>query len=249
MLDSALVDFHCHLDLYPDFEAAVAACERDAVYTLTVTTTPKAWARNQAVTSKTKYVRAALGLHPQLVAERASEIALWEELLPSTRYVGEVGLDAGPKFYRSFDVQRHIFERVLRACAQSGDKILTIHSVRAVRQVLDMLEAHLPRGNGIPVLHWFTGTAADARKAVDLGCYFSINRAMLTDDKRRALVAALPVDRLLTETDGPFTKTGDRPSTPSDVADVVLDLAALTKVTPIEMARTIGLNLRTMLGG
>ena len=70
MLDSALVDFHCHLDLYPDFEAAVAACERDAVYTLTVTTTPKAWAHNQAVTSKTKYVRAALGLHPQLVAER-----------------------------------------------------------------------------------------------------------------------------------------------------------------------------------
>lgn len=249
MLDSALVDFHCHLDLYPDFEAAVAACERDAVYTLTVTTTPKAWAHNQAVTSKTKYVRAALGLHPQLVAERASEIALWEELLPSTRYVGEVGLDAGPKFYRSFDAQRHIFERVLRACAQSGDKVLTIHSVRAARQVLDMLEAHLPRGKGIPVLHWFTGTAAEARKAVDLGCYFSINRAMLTDDKRRALVASLPVDRLLTETDGPFTKTGDRPSTPSDVADVVLDLAALTKVAPIEMARTIRLNLRTILGG
>lgn len=249
MLDSALVDFHCHLDLYPDFEAAVAACERDAVYTLTVTTTPKAWARNQAVTSKTKYVRAALGLHPQLVAERASEIALWEELLPRTRYVGEVGLDAGPKFFRSFDAQRQVFERVLRICARSGDKILTIHSVRATRQVLDMLEAHLPRGKGIPVLHWFTGTAAEARKAVDLGCYFSINRAMLADDKRRALVAGLPIDRLLTETDGPFTKTGDRPSTPSDVADVVLDLAALTKISPIEMAKTIGLNLRTMLSG
>lgn len=248
MLDSALVDFHCHLDLYPDFEAAVAACERDTVYTLTVTTTPKAWARNQAVTSKTKYVRAALGLHPQLVAERASEIALWEELLPSTRYVGEVGLDAGPKFYRSFDAQRHVFERVLRTCARSGDKILTIHSVRATRQVLDMLEAHLPHGKGIPVLHWFTGTAAEARRAVDLGCYFSINRAMLTDDKRRALVAGLPSERLLTETDGPFTKTGSRPSTPSDVADVVLDLAALTKISPIEMAKTIGLNLRTMLG-
>lgn len=249
MFDSALVDFHCHLDLYPDFEAAVAACERDAVYTLTVTTTPKAWARNQTVTSKTKYVRAALGLHPQLVAERASEIALWEELLPGARYVGEVGLDAGPKFYRSFDAQQRIFERVLRACARSGDKILTIHSVRAVRQVLDMIETNLPRGRGIPVLHWFTGTAAEARKAVELGCYFSINRAMLTDAKRRAQVAELPVYRLLTETDGPFTKTGERPSTPSDVADVVLDLAALTKVTPIEMARTIRLNLRTMLGG
>lgn len=63
------------------------------------------------------------------------------------------------------------------------------------------------------------------------------------------LKPSLPVDRLLTETDGPFTKTGDRPSTPSDVADVVLDLAALTKVAPLEMARTIRLNLRTILGG
>lgn len=248
MLDTALVDFHCHLDLYPDFEAAVAACERDAVYTLAVTTTPKAWKRNHAVTAKTKYVRAALGLHPQLVGERASEIALWEGLLPQTRYVGEVGLDAGPRFYRSFDAQQRVFERVLKACAAAGDKILTIHSVRAARQVLDMIETHLPRGSGIPVLHWFTGTAAEARRAVELGCYFSINATMISDEKRRALVASLPVDRLLSETDGPFTTTGERPSVPSDVVDAVLGLAKMSNVTPLDMAKTIRANLRRMLG-
>jgi TatD DNase family protein len=248
MLDTALVDFHCHLDLYPDFEAAVAACERDSVYTLAVTTTPKAWKRNHAVTAKTKYVRAALGLHPQLIAERASEIALWEGLLPQTRYVGEVGLDAGPRFYKSFEAQQRVFERVLKACSKAGGKILTIHSVRAVRQVLDMIDAHLPPGTGTPVLHWFTGTAAEARRAVALGCYFSINATMLADEKRRALVAALPVDRLLTETDGPFTSTGERPAVPADVVDAVLRLARISDVTPFEMAKTIRANLRRMLG-
>ena len=248
MLEAALVDFHCHLDLYPDFEAAVAACERDAVYTLAVTTTPKAWKRNHAVTASTKYVRAALGLHPQLVAERASEIALWEGLLPHTRYVGEVGLDAGPRFYRSFEAQQRVFERVLKACAAAGDKVLTIHSVRAARQVLDMIETHLPRGRGIPVLHWFTGTAAEARRAIELGCYFSINATMIADEKRRVLVGALPVDRLLTETDGPFTTTGERPSVPGDVVDAVLGLAEMSGVTPLEMAKTIRANLRRMLG-
>jgi TatD DNase family protein len=247
MTESELVDFHCHLDLYPDFEAAVAACERDAVYTLTVTTTPKAWSRNHAVTSGTKYVRAALGLHPQLVGERSSEIALWEELLPRTRYVGEVGLDAGPGFFRSLDAQRRVFERVLRACAGAGDKILTIHSVRAVRQVLDMIEAHLPPGKGTPVLHWFTGTAAEARRAVELGCYFSVNAAMLRDERRRDLAFGLPLERVLTETDGPFTKTDGRPSEPRDVADVVLDLATAHGVPAIEMARTVRSNLRTLL--
>ena len=66
------VDFHCHLDLYPDHAAAIAQAEAAGIYTLTVTTTPKAWPRNRELTEGTRYVHAALGLHPQLVAERAA---------------------------------------------------------------------------------------------------------------------------------------------------------------------------------
>jgi TatD DNase family protein len=137
---SGLVDFHCHLDLYPDHAAAVERCERDGVFTLTVTTTPKAWSRNHELASATRHVRAALGLHPQLVADRAHEIRLWEELLPQTRYVGEVGLDAGPRFYKSFETQKEIFTRVLSLCAAARNKIVTTHSVRATKAVLDMIE-------------------------------------------------------------------------------------------------------------
>ena len=70
------------------------------------------------------------------VAERGHEIALWKELLPRTRYVGEVGLDAGLKFYRSFDRQKEVFAEVLTSCATASDKILTVHSVRATKVVL-----------------------------------------------------------------------------------------------------------------
>ncbi len=104
-----LVDFHCHLDLYPDHAAAVAQRERERVFTLTVTTTPKAFPRNKELADRTKYVRAALGLHPQLVADRAKELLIWKEYLPSTRYVGEVGLDAGRRFYSSFEQQKSVF--------------------------------------------------------------------------------------------------------------------------------------------
>ena len=57
---------------------------------------------DESQTQATRHVRAALGLHPQLVAERASELPLWEAHLGETRYVGEVGLDAGPRFFKSF---------------------------------------------------------------------------------------------------------------------------------------------------
>jgi TatD DNase family protein len=122
------VDFHCHLDLYPDYEAAIARAEAARIYTLTVTTTPKAWTRNHELTRGTHYVRAALGLHPQLVAERAGELPLWERHLPETRYVGEVGLDASPRFYKSLEAQRHVFRTVLERCAEAGGKILSVHS-------------------------------------------------------------------------------------------------------------------------
>ena len=69
------------------------------------------------------HVRAALGLHPQLVKERAHELPIWREYLARARYVGEVGLDAGPPFYASFESQKKVFETVLRDCADHGGRI------------------------------------------------------------------------------------------------------------------------------
>lgn len=246
-MPSGLVDFHCHLDLYPDHVAAVERCERDGVFTLTVTTTPKAWPRNHELASATRHVRAALGLHPQLVADRAHEIGLWEELLPRTRYVGEVGLDASPRFYKSFETQKEVFARVLTRCAAAGNKIVTTHSVRATKAVLDMIEQYMPPQRGRVVLHWFTGTAAEAKRAVDLGCYFSVNAEMLVNKKRSAITKALPLDRILTETDGPFTQTSGHPSTPSDVRVAVEGLARMHGIPYSDMSATILNNLKGLL--
>ncbi|ALC14664.1 Qat anti-phage system TatD family nuclease QatD [Sphingopyxis sp. 113P3] len=244
---SGLVDFHCHLDLYPDHAAVVERCERDGIFTLSVTTTPKAWFRNHELTSATRHVRTALGLHPQLVASRATEIGLWEDLLPRTRYVGEVGLDAGPRFYKSFDAQRQVFARVLSLCAAAGNKIVTTHSVRATKAVLDMIEQYMPPPRGRVVLHWFTGTVAEAKRAVDLGCYFSVNAEMIANEKRAAITKTLPLERILTETDGPFTQTDARPTMPSDVWIAVEGLARLHQMRPIEISASIIQNVKVLL--
>lgn len=242
------IDFHCHLDLYPDLLAAINESVREQIFSLAVTTTPKAWPRNYALTKETRYVRAALGLHPQVIGERAHEIALWERYLPEARYVGEVGLDAGPKFYRSFESQTRIFTRILCCCAEIGGKILTIHSVRATAKVLSLLELYLPQDRGTAVLHWFTGTQSEARRAVELGCFFSINAEMLRDERRRALIRALPCDRLLTETDGPFTQVGGRPSRPADVRLTLEALALCRGVSTETITETISTNFRTLIG-
>jgi TatD DNase family protein len=244
---TGLVDFHCHLDLYPDHKAAIRQAEEAGVFTLAVTTTPKAWTRNDELCRVTRHVRAALGLHPQLVAERAAELALWEAHLGETRYVGEVGLDAGPRFYRSFELQKQVFEHVLRCCAKAGNKVITVHSIRAAKVVLDHVEAYLPPSRGKIVLHWFTGSRAEATRAIQMGCYFSVNAAMFDNERHATMVAAIPIERLLTETDGPFTKTAERPSVPVDVAVVVESLGRLHGMSAAAMAIAIRSNLRRLL--
>ncbi len=241
------VDFHCHVDLYKDHAALIAECDRERVATLAVTTTPKAWPRNRELASRSAHVRVALGLHPHLVTEREDELPMLERYLPDARYVGEVGLDAGPRFYRSFPAQERVFERVLRACAEQGGKILTVHSVRAVAKMLGHIERALPHDRGRVVLHWFTGTSAEARRAVGLGCYFSINGEMLRSPKHRQMVGSLPLDRLLTETDGPFVERDGHPLRPRDVAYTAAELAAVRGLSTEAMADAIVQNLKRLV--
>ena len=241
------VDFHCHLDLYPDHEAAIARAEAARVYTLAVTTTPKAWPRNHALTRGTRYVRAALGLHPQIASDRKHELPLWEKHLAETRYVGEVGLDAAPRFYKSFEAQKRIFQIILERCAEAGGKILTVHSVRSVPVVLDMIEAHLPPDRGTVVLHWFTGSRSAARRAASLGCYFSVNAEMTRTERGRALVADLPLDRLLTETDGPFTQINGRATEPEDVRAAVRAISTARDLTTEAVSNIVRTNLGNLL--
>lgn len=239
------IDFHCHLDLYENHQALVRECDARRIAVLSVTTTPKAFTRNVQAARGSDYVRVAAGLHPQLVDERAGELPLLLELLPGTRYVGEVGLDAGPRHFRSLDTQTEVFTAVLKACARQGGKILTVHTVRTAKRVLDLLETYLPQDRGRAVLHWFSGTPAEARRAVDLGCYFSINEAMLLTEKGRALVATLPFERLLTETDGPFLQIEGRSACPHDVTRCVDQLAQSLAVPAL--AATLRDNLKRLL--
>ncbi|TPJ44462.1 TatD family deoxyribonuclease [Mesorhizobium sp. B2-7-1] len=242
-----MVDFHCHLDLYPDLADAIGTCDDARTATLAVTTTPKAFRRNVQLASKSEFVRVGLGLHPQLVHERWNELPLFEALLPETRYVGEVGLDAGPQHYRTFERQTEAFRRILIACASHRDKILSVHSVRTASKVLDHVEELLPRGSGKVVLHWFSGSAAEASRAASLGCYFSINQAMFKSDRGVSLVKKLPPDRLLTETDGPFVEIEGHPIGPGDVLEVVRLLASTLGNEVDDMRRTVVKNLAALV--
>jgi TatD DNase family protein len=239
-----MIDFHCHLDLYPDPMAVVRRCQRDGTYVLSVTTTPKAWRGTLSLANGIQRIRTALGLHPQLAHERLGELPLFEGLLSETKYVGEIGLDGSPDHRPHWREQLKAFDTVLRATATAGGRIMTIHSRRAPDEVMDALRAHPDAGT--PVLHWFTGNKTQLERAIATGCWFSVGPAMLQSKRGAELVAAMPRDRVLTETDGPFGMTQNRPLEPSDVTEAVTMLGRIWNQNVGEVRHRIRDNLRSL---
>ena len=241
---AASVDFHCHLDLYSDTELAFREAAESHAYVLSVTTTPSAW-RGTVSRAQGKRTRTALGLHPQLAHERERECALFEALLPDVRYVGEVGLDGSEEYRAYFAAQTRVFERVLRACQRVGGRVLSVHSRGAATDALDLLGRYSDAGT--PILHWFTGTKPELRRAIEQDCWFSVGPAMLATQRGRTLVAAMPRHRILTETDGPFAKLAGRPLRPAQVSSAIEALGEVWGEPSGDVSEQIEGNLRELV--
>jgi TatD DNase family protein len=236
-----LIDSHCHLDLYPNFVELLEKCEKERIYTLAVTTTPKAWPRNFELTVGKQYVRAALGFHPQLVNESwQDELNTWEKYLSQAKYIGEVGIDAGKNFSRTLPLQQKVFRRILELCAKDGgNKVLSVHSVNSASLILDLIEEILPSDRRKVILHWFTGTNTDLKRAIDLDCYFSVNHKMVGTIKGQALLDLVPINKLLTETDGPFIHQNGKPVEPFWVIETSRLIAFKKRMNPNSISQII----------
>lgn len=240
-----LIDFHCHLDLYENPNAVTKACGDSSNYILSVTTTPKAWFGTSRLASNHKRIKTALGLHPQLAGERYNELGLFDSLVNETKYIGEIGLDGSPSLKESQLIQTNVFTHILKKTNASSPKILTIHSLKAVDPVLNILNKQF--NNGIPVLHWFTGNQSQLKHAIDIGCWFSINSRMLKTEKGKLLVGSIPRNIILTETDGPFILHKNTPVMPARVEDAVQGLANIWSISYEDASAQIYNNFKQLL--
>lgn len=238
-----MIDFHCHLDLYPKPDSIASKCAERGLHVLSVTTTPSAWAvTNTLARDRTK---TALGLHPQLAHERKIELRLFDKILPCTRYVGEIGLDGASEFRSHWGNQIAVFNHVLDSCASAGGRIMSIHSRYASKAVLDCLASHPYAGT--PILHWFSGSLRDLERAISMECWFSVGPAMLRGARGKMLVARIPHERILTESDGPFAQIDYRSILPWEVDRAVTVLADLWGKNVPEAQQILYNNLRTLV--
>ena len=209
---------------------------RSAVFA--VTREPNEWDR--AAAREDEWCIWGVGCHPgvsaavkQFDADRFAATAL------KTPLIGEVGLDGRSKVAMAEQVR--VFRTTLEV-AKEHSRLVSVHSVQASAPVLDELE----RIGGVPgvILHWWRGNASETRRAVELGCYFSLNGA---EAKRPKVLATLPTDRVLTETDFPHTRRTDASAKrPGAVATIEQALTGEWGLADDEVRRQMWRNLAAL---
>jgi len=217
------IDTHCHLDLYSYPEQIALESEWQNILTIAVTNLPSQFEIEYPKVLKFKKIRQALGLHPLLVENHTQkELETFRRLTVKTSYIGEIGLDFSPEGMKTSQEQIDSFRFALSSI-NDRPRFVSLHSRKAEERVLELLEAYKVSN---AVFHWFSGSISVLDQIIKAGHYLSINPAMIGSNKGRKIIELIPMNRVLTETDGPHLNIRARPVKPIDIG-LVLDYLAM----------------------
>ena len=241
-----LIDHHCHLD-FPDFAAdldAVVGRARSAgvEFLVSISTRVRRFSALLDLARRHENVYCSVGTHPHYAHEEL-DVAV-EELVrladdPKVVAIGEAGLDY---FYDKSprDAQLRGFRAHIAAARASGLP-LVIHARDADADVARILQEESTNGNFRAVLHCYTGGTDLAERALELGHYISFSGILTfkNSDQLRETARAVPLDRVLVETDAPYLAPGKhrgKRNEPAYVVETARTLAAVKGLSFEEIA-------------
>lgn len=238
-----MIDTHCHIDLYKNPVQIATECEKRGIITIGMTNLPSHFVMGYPHLLHFKKVRLALGMHPLYANRHAGEWETFTTYLDKTSYIGEVGLDFSREGISTMELQVASFKKVL-ALLKDKKKLLSLHSRRAEKEVLEYLCA-----NNITsaIFHWYSGPLGLIKEIIKAGYYFSVNTAMIVSEAGRKIIAAIPPEFIVTESDGPFIDFKTRPVKPADLGLVEDYLAKLWQISRQEASQKIFDNFRRLL--
>lgn len=193
------INAHDHLDQYQDLAQSLDIIERNSIISLAVSMDEKDFRKIEKIAQDHPLIKKGLGIHPWRVLEETNLRDL-EPLVPQADFLGEIGLDY---FWAPdsslYPKQREIFEGLL-VLAKDHKKVCNIHTKGAEDHVLSYLKKHKMRGQ---IIHWYSGPLDLVKDYLALDSYFTIGPDIGYSQTTDQLIDLLPLDRILTETDGP----------------------------------------------
>lgn len=213
------VDLHVHIDFYSKPIELANEYEKLKIYTIFVTYLPEIFLKTRNEYENYKYVRMALGFHPDMVGEYIFDKNEFEKGLKYTRYIGEVGLDFSGSNLRFKKAQIETFDQVTSHKYNKGN-VYSIHSRKAEVEVLEILKKNNVKS---AIFHWYTGGKKTLKEIAASGYFFSVNHKMLTSKNGMEIIKSIPKSQILFETDGPFARKDKKIVYPKDLKKIYED--------------------------
>lgn len=176
-----------------------------------------------------------VGCHPGMSgALKAFSQERFANLLDGSSFAGELGMDGKARTGEA--TQRNVLQAALEVLADKP-RIVSLHSYGATQHVVDLVGS---TGVRAPILHWWLGDESETARAVELGCFFSVNSS---GAKHLSHIGLIPIKRVLTETDHPFGDRRGSDRRPGNVLSVEKSLAAHYGCTQEDLRRQVWRNL------
>jgi len=223
-------DTHCHLSIFNDISSTISKAKINSVsYILAVS---MYYADNWNVLNLAKQypeVIPALGIHPIDVPNLSNieeQLETIDNLILANEVgtIGEIGLDryfVKEKVYweKQETILRHFLDFAVR-----NNLVVNLHGKYAEKGLFDILARYNLK---FVVIHWFAGSPELIKEGISRGYYFSITPEVIYGDRMQRLVNLVPINHLLSESDGPVKYKGDRPfiGEPALMKDVIQEIA------------------------
>jgi TatD DNase family protein len=192
-------DMHVHFDFFKSSKIIQSYYNKNKIFSIFATISPSVFLKYKRMNIETDYIKLALGAHPCYIKDLNFQLDEFNKALAQTKYISEVGLDFSKPFKDSSEKQEKVFNSI---CSKTKNKLLIIHSRRASDRVYEILSRHK---NKFIVLHWYSGSVGTLKDFIKLGAYISINHKMIKTKRIQEYLDEVPIERLLIETDAPFT--------------------------------------------
>jgi TatD DNase family protein len=238
-----MIDTHCHIDMYPDPNYVLGQCESKDIIAISMTNLPSHFIVGRKYFLNKKHSRIALGLHPLSYDKFQIEFPSFLNSIDQTSYIGEIGLDFSREATVNKKDQLEYFNQII-AAVSNQNKILSIHSRRAEKEVLEVLQSHKIKH---AIFHWYSGPISMLDKIIAEGYSFSINYSMINSLNGEKIIDAIPRNLLLTESDGPYTKIKNQICYPWDVKYTYEYLSKKWNIAIEDVAKIVKKNFFDMI--
>lgn len=247
-----IIDSHAHLDFFKEDEIKKLienSIKNDVYRIITNAVDLNSSIKSIEIAKKFPIVKASIGIYPPVAIKEEDKEKVIEEISKLKKLalknkeeilaIGEIGMD----FYHGKREEKEFQERILIEQLNLAKELnlpSIVHTRGAEKEVLEILKEYSSQKI---VIHCFCGNMKLVKKAVEIGCYFSIPCSLKRMQNFLELLKIVPKERILTETDAPYLSPFEgKTNEPAFIAETIKEISKIWNLSIEETEKQIEKN-------